>query len=142
MMEAWTRSMGMDDDQTRALKGHTKDCFNTRHEMARTSRVLFGYLTYAMYQFATWEEMLEDQGFQHLRLRWSIFSVRKEDEGQVLATALLVARKTADRIALAWEEEADRKLTSYCEGKPELCQDVRRLVTHGGNETCAGTPAP
>ena len=104
MMEAWARSMGMDDDQTRALKGHTKDCFNTRHEMARTSRVLeseFGYLTYAMYEFATWEEMLEDQGFQHLRLRWSIFSVRKEDEGQVLATALLVARKTADRIALA-----------------------------------------
>ena len=40
MMEALARSMGMDGDQTRVLKEHTKDCFNTRHEMARTSRVL------------------------------------------------------------------------------------------------------
>ena len=45
--------------------------------------------------------MLEDQGFQHLRLRWSFFSVRKENEGQVLGTVLPVGRATADRIALA-----------------------------------------
>ena len=137
MMEAWARSMGMDGEQTRALKEHTKDCFNTRHEMARTSRVLeseFGYLTYAMYEFVTWEEMLEDQGFQHLRLGWSFLSVRKEDEEQVLDTVLPVAQRTADRVALAWEEEADRALTSYCEGKPELYQELRRRARMGATK--------
>ena len=87
-----------------------------------------------MYAFAAWEEMLEDQGFQHLRLRWSFFSVRKEDEGQVFGTVLPVARQTADRIALAWEEEADRALMSYCEGKLELCQDIRLLARMGARK--------
>ena len=85
------------------------------------------YMTYATSESTTWEEVLEDPEFQHLRLRWSLLSVRKEDEGQMLGTVLPVARATADRIALAWQEEADRALISYCEGKPELCQDVRRL---------------
>ena len=137
MMEALARSMGMDGDQTRALKEHTNDCFNTRHELARTSRLLeaeFGYMTYATCEFATWEEMLEDQGFQHLRLGWSFFSVRKEDEGQVLGIALPVAQRTADRMALAWEEETGRALTSYCEGKPELYQDLRCLARIGATK--------
>ena len=137
MMEALARSMGMDGDQTRALKEHTNDCFNSRHELAKTSRLLeaeFGYTTYATCEFATWEEMLEDQGFQHLRLRWSFPSVRKEDEGQVLGTALPVAQRTADRMALVWEEETDRALTSYCEGEPELYQDLRCLARMGATK--------
>ena len=104
------------------------------HWWPRVLESELGYLTYAMYEFATWEEMLEDQGFQHLRLGWSFLSVRKEDEGQVLGTVLPVARETADRVALAWEEEADRALTSYCEGKPELYQDIRRLARMGATK--------
>ena len=144
MMLAWARSMGMDGGQTRALKDHCRDCTNSKHELTRTSRVLegeFGYMTYAVCEFASWEEMLEDQGFQHLRLRWSFFSMRKEDEKQVLGTVLPVARETADRIALAWERKAHGPLTPYRESKPELYQDVLRLARMGATSTCWNTCA-
>ena len=78
--------------------------------------------------------MLEEQGFQHLRLRWSFLSVRKEDEEQVQGTVLPVAQGTADRVAVAWEEEADRALTSCCEGKPEFFRDFRRLARMGATK--------
>ena len=46
----------------------------------------FGYITYAMSEFGTWEEMLEDRGLQYLRLQWSFLSVRKDEEEQVQGT--------------------------------------------------------
>lgn len=137
IMEALAKSMGMDDEQTRALKEHTKDCPNTRHDLVKTSRTLegeLGYLTYGMSEFATWEGMLEDQEFQHLRSRWSFFRVRKEDEAQVLSTVLPVARKTAGRIGLAWEEETDGSLMPYRESKPDLYQDIRWLTRMGATK--------
>ena len=134
IMEALATSMHMDDGQTQALKDHCWDCTNSKHELIRTARVLegeFGYLAHALAECVTWEEMLEDDEFQHLRLRWNFFRLRKEDEEQVVRTVLPVARETADRLALAWEEQVDRALTSYSEGKPDLYQNIRLLARMG-----------
>ena len=106
MMEAWGKAAGLNDEQVQTLRGHNKDCINTKSELTRTSRTLegeLGYLLYAMAEFSTREEMLEDQIFRQLLFRWNLVRVRKEDEEHIRRTILPAADQTANRIEVAPE---------------------------------------
>ena len=131
MMEAWARSMGLNGEQAQTLREHREDCPNTKAELVRTSRTLegeLGYLLYAMAEYSTRDEMLEDQVFQQIMSRWSLARVRKEDEEHVLRTILPAVEQAGNRVALAWERESDELARPYLESKPELHQDIRRLA--------------
>ena len=131
MMEAWGKAAGLNDEQVQTLRGHNKDCINTKSELTRTSRTLegeLGYLLYAIAEFSTREEMLEDQIFRQLLFRWNLVRVRKEDEEHIRRTIPPAADQTANRIALVWEKEADELTRPYFESKPELHQDIRWLA--------------
>ena len=131
MMETWGKAAGLNDEQAQALREHHQDCINTRAELTRTSRTLeseFGYLLYAMTEFSTREEMLEDQVFHQVLFRWNLVWVRKGDEEHIRQTILPAADQTADRIALAWERTSDELTRPYLQSKPELHQDIRWLA--------------
>ena len=131
MMEVWAKAVGLNDEQTQALREHHRDCTSTKAELTRTSRTLegeLGYLLYAMAEFCTREEMLENQAFQQIMSRWSLARVRKGDKEHIRRTILPTTEETANRIALAWERETNELMSPYVESKPELHQDIRWLV--------------
>ena len=72
--------------------------------------------------------MLDDQGFQQVMFRWSSVSLRDEDEEDVFRTVLPAADETAERVALAWETEADGLMRPYLENKPGLHGNIRFLA--------------
>ena len=99
--------------------------------MTRTSRTLeseLAYLLYAMAEFSTWEEMVEDEVFQQITFRWSLVCVRKGDEGYIVRTILPAVEETANRITQAWERETDELIGPYVESKPKLHQDTWHLT--------------
>ena len=72
--------------------------------------------------------MLEDQVCQLIMSRLSLFRMRRQDEADVQGAVLPVADKTANKIVLAWEEEAEVLMRPYLESKPELRQDIGQLA--------------
>ena len=131
MMEAWARSAGLDDEQTRALMEHHGECPNTKDELTRTTQTLegeLGYLIHALADFGSRYEMLEDQGCRLIVSRLFLVRMRREDEGDVQRTVMPVAEKTASSMVLAWEEEAEVLLRPYPESKPEFRQDIGQLA--------------
>ena len=131
MMEPLARAAAMNDEQVQALRGHHKDCTKTSSELTKASRTLegeLGYLLYAMAEFSTREEMLEDQIFRQLLFRWNLIRMRKEDEEHIRRIIQPAADQTANRIALAWEKETGELMRPYLESKPELHQDTRWLA--------------
>ena len=134
MMGAWARAEGLNDEQTRALMEHHRECPNTKDELTRTTHTLegeLGYLMYALGEFESRYEMLEDQVCQLIMSRLSFFRMRRQDEGNVQRTVLPVVEKTATKIVLAWEEEAEVLLRPYLESKPELRQLANALAVKG-----------
>ena len=89
MTEAWARASGLNDEQTRALMEHRRECPNTRDELTRTTQALegeFGYLLHALADFGSRYEMLEDQGCRLIISRLSLFRMRRQDEREVVGT--------------------------------------------------------
>ena len=100
MMEAWAISVGLDDRQSQTLRGHHGDCPQSSAELFRASRTLegeLGYLLYAIAEFSSLEEMLEDQQFQQIMFRWSFARMWKEDEEQVRRIILPAVNETAQQ---------------------------------------------
>ena len=131
MMGALAKASGMNDEQTQTLRDHFRDCTNTRADLTRVSRMLegeLGYLLYAMVIFNDREAFLEDQMFQQIVFRWRLTRMRKEDEEHILRTILPVVEEAADRMALAWESEADELTRPYLESKPELYRGIKYLA--------------
>ena len=131
MMEAWARAEGLNDEQTRALMKHHRECPNAKDELTRTTQTMegeFGYLMHALGEFGSRCEMIEDQVCQLIMSRLGMFRMRRQDEGDVLRTVLPVVEKTANKIVLAWDEEAEALMRSYIERKPELRQDIGQLA--------------
>ena len=131
MMEAWARAAGLNHEQTRALMKHHRGCPNTKDELNGTAQALegeFGNLMHALGEFGSRYEMLEDQVCQLIMSRLSFFRMSRQDEGDVRGTVLPVVVKTANRIVLAWEEEAEVLVRPYLESKPELRQDIGQLA--------------
>ena len=131
MMEAWARAAGLNDEQTRALMKHHRECPNTKDELTRMSQTLegeFGYLMHALAEFGSRYKMLGDQVCQLIVSRLSFFRMRRQDEADVQGTVLPVVEKTANKIVLAWEEEAEVLMRPYLESKPELRQDIGQLA--------------
>ena len=131
MMEAWAKMLGLNDEQTRALMEHHGDCTNIKDELTKITQTLegeFGYLLHAVAEFSNRYEMLEDPVFQMIMSRWSFVRVREEDEDSILKTVLPAVEKTANRVTLAWEEEADALMRPYLESKPDLHQDIGHLA--------------
>ena len=98
MMEAWAISVGLDGEQAQTLREHHGDCPQTNAELIRASLTLegeLGYLLYAIFEFSSLEEMLEDQQFRQIVFRWSFARMRKEDEEKIRWTILPAAKKTA-----------------------------------------------
>ena len=131
MMEVWGKAVGLNDGQAQALREHHKDCSNTKAELMNASRGLereLGYLLYAMVEFNTREEMLEDQTFRLIMFGLSLSRVGKGDEKHISQTVLPAVAKTANRMVQAWESETEKLARPYRESKPELCQDIRDLI--------------
>ena len=131
VMEVWARAAGLDGDQARALKEHYKACSNTEVELAGTSRSIeseLGYLLYALTEFDSRSDMIEDQMAQMLLYRWNMVRVREEDVELMDRTILPVAREAVKGLTQAWEKETDELTRPYMESKPELYQDVSYLV--------------
>ena len=131
MMEVWGQASGLNDEQVRTLREHYRGCTNTKAELTRTSRTLegeLGYLLYAMGEFNTLEEILEDQVFRQIIFRWSLVRARKDDEEPIRQIILPAADQTASSIVLAWEKEACGLGRPYFETKPELHQVIRWLA--------------
>ena len=131
MMDALAREQGRGEEQTRALREHLKDCCNTKENLNSTARTIesdLAYLLYALGRFQDREEILKDPGFEMVMLRWDCVSLRDEDEEDFFQTVLPSADETAERVALAWEREADGLMRPYLETKPELHQGVGFLA--------------
>ena len=100
MMQVLARTAGLDDDQVQTLKEHHGDCPHTHAELYRVSRSLegeLGYLLYAIAEFSSVEEMLEDRQFQQIVFRWRFVRMRKEDEEQVKWAILPAVIQPANR---------------------------------------------
>ena len=131
MMEALAKSVGLNDEQAQILRGHHRDCARTSAELIRASRTLegdLGYLLYAIAEFSSFEEMLEDQQFRQIMFRWSFARMKKEDEEQVRRTILPTVNETANWIAHTWKSEADALTKPFLESKPNLYQIITRLT--------------
>ena len=131
MMEAWARSAGLDDEQTRTLMDHQRDCPNTKDELTGTTQTLegeLGYLIYALGVFGSRHEMIKEQVGQLIMSRLGLFRMRGQDEGDVLRTVMPVAEKTALSIVLAWEEEAEALMRPYLASKPGFRRDIGKLA--------------
>ena len=104
MMDAWARAAGLNDEQTRSLVKHRRDCTNTKDELIRTTQTLegeFGYLLHAAAVFGNWYEMVEDPVCLLITSRLSFVRMRREDEGDVLRTVLPTVQATTNKIVLA-----------------------------------------
>ena len=131
MMETLARATGLDDDQAQTLREHHGDCTQTSAELFGTSRSLeggLGYLLYAIAEFSSVEEMLEDRQFQQIMFRWSFVRIRKEDEEHVRRTILPTVNTTTNKIIQGWESEADEFTRPFLESKPNLYQIINRLA--------------
>ena len=131
MMEAWARKLGMIGEQVLSLREHIRGCPNSTSELTRKSRTIesdFAYLLFALGQFQERAEMLDDQGFQQVMMRWATVRMRDEDEEDVFLSVLPAADETAERMALAWETEADGLIRPYLENRPGLHEDTRFLA--------------
>ena len=131
MMEAWARKLGMIGEQVLSLREHIRGCPNSTSELTRKSRTIesdLAYLLYALGQFQDRAEMLDDQGFRQVMMRWDTVSVRDEDEEDVFRSVLPAAGEIAERMALAWEQEADGLMRPYLENKPGLHEDIRFMA--------------
>ena len=131
MMEAWARKLGMIGEQVLSLREHIRGCPNSTSELTRKSRTIesdFAYLLFALGQFQERAEMLDDQGFQQVMMRWATVRMRDEDEENVFLSVLPAADETAERMALAWETEADGLMRPYLENRPGLHEDIRFLA--------------
>ena len=130
MMEAWAKAAGLNDGHAQTMREHYKDCINSRHEMTRISHALehkIGYLMYALAEFTTRTEMIEDQAFQQIILGWSLFRMKEQDEQHVVRTVLPVTKETANRISMAWQHQADELSRSNLASEPELHEEIRYL---------------
>ena len=130
MMEALAGKLGMTGEQVLALKEHIRGCPNSISELTMKSRTIesdFAYLLFALGQFQEREEMLDDQGFQQVMMRWDTVMVKEEDEEDVFRTVLPAADETAEKVALAWEMEADGLMRPHLENKPGLHEGIRFL---------------
>ena len=110
---------------------HYSECPNTRDELTRTTQTLegeFGYLMHALAEFGSRHQMIEDQMSQLIMARLSLFRMRPQDEGKVVGTVLPVVEETANKVVLAWEEDAEPLMRPYIESKPELYQDIGQLA--------------
>ena len=83
---------------------------------------------HALGEFGSRYEMIEDQVCQLIMSRLSFFRMRRQDEADVRGTVLPVAERTANRIVLVWEEEAEVLVRPYLESKSELRQDIGQLA--------------
>ena len=131
MMEALARAAGMDDEQAQTLREHHGDCTQTNAELFGASRNLegeLGYLLYAVTEFSSLEDLLEDRQFQRTMFRWSFALIKEEDEEQVTWTILPAANQTANRIIQAWAIEADELTRLFLKSKPTLYQVIIRLA--------------
>ena len=131
VMEAWARATGLNEEQTRELGDHYRDCPNTEVELNSTSRTLegeFGYLLYALAKFDSLGEMLENRMGQAILYRWNLVRVREEDLDEIDRTILPLARKAVEGVIRAWEVETDELTRRYLESKPKFYQDVGGLV--------------
>ena len=131
MMGELARTAGLDDDQAQILREHRAECPHTHTELYRASRSLeggLGYLLYAIAEFSSVEEMLEDRQFQQIMFRWSFVRMRKEDEEHVRRTILPAVNTTANRIVQDWASEADELLRPFLGSKPNLYQVITRLA--------------
>ena len=131
MMEALAGKLGMINEQVLALRVHIRGCPNSTSELTRKSRTIesdFAYLLYALGQFQEWAEMLDDQGFQQVMMRWDTVMVMEEDEEDIFRSVLPAADETAERMALAWETEAGGLMRPYLENKPGFHEDIRFLA--------------
>ena len=131
MMEALARTVGLDDDQVQTLKEHYGDCHQSHTELYSASRSLeggLGYLLYAIAEFSSVEEMLEDREFRQIMLRLRFVRMRKEDEEQVKWAILPAIIQPANRIVQDWASEADELLRPFLGSKPNLYQVIIRLA--------------
>ena len=160
MAEAWGKAAGLNHEQAQTLREHHKDCTTTKAALTSTSRTLeseLAYLLYAMAEFSTWEEMVEDEVFQQITFRWSLVRVRRGDEAYIVRTILPTVEETANRITQAWERETDELTGPYVESKPKLHQDIwpltqllpkKQVLEHlryellGRNSFCEQEPHP
>ena len=72
--------------------------------------------------------MLDDQGFRLIMMRWDMVRVKPKDKEHLIRTVLPAADETAERMALAWEREADALTRPYLETKPGLYEDIKFLA--------------
>ena len=131
MMETLARATGLDDEQAQTLREHHGDCTQTSAELFGASRNLegeLGYLLYAVTEFSSLEDLLEDRHFQRTMFRWSFALMKEEDEEQVTRTILPAANQTANRIIQAWAIEADELARLFLKSKPTLYQVIIRLA--------------
>ena len=131
MMEALAKKLGMTGEQVLALREHIQSCPNSTSELTMKSRTIesdFAYLLYALGRFQEREEMLDDQGFQQVMMRWDTVMVKEEDEEDIFRSVLPAADETAEKVALAWEKEADGLMRPYLENEPGLHGDIRFLA--------------
>ena len=131
MMEVWARKIGMTDEHMLALREHIRDCPNSTPELTRKSRTIesdFAYLLYALCRFQDRAEMVHDQGFGQVTLRWNTVRVRDEDEEDIIRSVLPPADDTAERMGLALEREADGLMRRYLEDKPGLLGGIKSLA--------------
>lgn len=143
MMEAWARAAGLNDEQTRALMRHHGGCPNTKDELIRATQTLegeFGYLMHALGEFGSCWEMIEDQVCQMIMSRLSLFRMRRQDEGEVVGTVLPVVEKTANKLVMAWEEEAGGSNETLPREQAETQPGHRSTGKGIGDQGELGTP--
>ena len=126
MMEVWAKEMGMTSEQSQALRVHIKDCINSRSAPSLQSEL--GYLLYAVANFNTWKELLEDRTFRVNMRSHGLFRMRKEDEKQIRRNIWPLANRSSDRIILAWQNESDGLMKPQLETKPELYHAIKSLA--------------
>ena len=131
MMDVLANEMGMDENQTSALREHIWECPNSTSMLTGESRTIesdFAYLLYALGKFKNREEMLDDQGFQQVMMRWSMVRVKPEDKEHLIGTVLPIADETAKKMELAWKREAETLLRPYLETSLGLYEDLGFLA--------------
>ena len=131
MMEVLANEMGMDENQTSALREHIWECPNSTSMLTGESRTIesdFAYLLYALGKFKNREEMLDDQGFQQVMMRWSMVRVKPEDKEHLIGTVLPIADKAAEELELARRKEAETLMRPYLETRLGLYEDLGFLA--------------
>ena len=131
MMETLARHAGMNDDEAQALREHHRDCINTSRELTRTCRTIekdFAYLLHALGTFQDREEMLLDEAFQWVMMGWDLARLKPEDREQVVDMVSPAAEGTADKMALAFEREAEGLTGQFSGSKSGFSEALRLLA--------------